>query len=140
VGRQPNRLLIALTVTDATFPTALQTQGNYGGQSWYQNVVVSCLTPNARPAIAIDVAQPHGNVWSVEVAEVDNSEGKDAWGPGVHLFSVWLQVPSFSAHNSGAIATAVIDDSVRRFKGSDLISPNWGPWFASMAGLAAGGT
>ena len=53
-------------------------------------------------------------VWSIEVAEVDWGAGRDPWKPGVHLFSVMLLAAG--GHQSGTIATALIDADVKRVK------------------------
>ena len=127
-GRQPNRLLVALTHTDATFPAALFQKGDLNGVPWYFNVYVTCLTPGAREAMAIAVAEAGDYVWSIEVAEVDWGTGKDPWQPGVHLFSVMLLAPG--GHQSGTIATGIVDDNVRRVDAREPQRglPPWWPW------------
>ena len=111
-GRQPNRLLFSLTHTDATFPSGIHQKGDLYGTTWYFNMYVTCLTPGTREAVAIAVDDIGDYVWSVEVAEMDWGGNKDPWKPGIHLFSVMLLANG--GHQSGAIATVIIDDNVKR--------------------------
>lgn len=114
VGRQANRALISLTHTDGTFPPGLILKGDLGGVPYYYELYVSCLTPGARDAAAIAVDDVGDYVWSIEVAEVDWGLGKAPWQPGVHLFSVMLLAGG--GHQSGTIATVIVDDKVRRIE------------------------
>lgn len=113
VGRQNNRLLISLTISDGNFPPGLFQRGNLGGFPWYFDVYVSCLTPGSQDAIAIACDQQNDSyVWSIEVAEVDWGLGKALWQPGINLFSVMLLAPG--GQQSGTIVTANIDENVTR--------------------------
>ncbi len=112
IGRQPNRLLISLTHTDGSFPTGLLEKGELDGIPWYFGVNVTCLTPGARGAVATVVEKVGDYVWSIELAEVDWGDGKAPWAEGVQLFSVMLLANG--GHQSGTIATAEIDATVKR--------------------------
>jgi hypothetical protein len=109
VGREPNTLLVAVTTTDYTLPPGgLFKKGYLDGVPYYYECWVDCLTPNARPAIATNVAFL-GTVYAIEVMEMDWGDGKDPWAPGVHLFSVGL---GEEGTESATLATAVIDDNL----------------------------
>ena len=113
IGRQNNRLLVSLTISDGTFPSGLFQRGDLNGTPWYFDIYVSCLTPGARDAIAIACDQQNDSyVWSIEVAEVDWGLGKAPWQPGINLFSVMLLAAG--GHQSGTVATTTIDDNVTR--------------------------
>lgn len=114
VGRQTNRILVSLTHTDATFPTGLFKTAQLGGLTVYPDVNVICLTPTSREAMATSVEQVGGYVWSIEAVEVDWGTGKKPWKLGVNLFSVMLLASV--GHQSGTIATVVIDKHVKKIK------------------------
>ena len=111
-GRQPNRLLVALTHTDGTFPIGLIQKIDDHGLPDYPGVYVACLTPGARDATATAVDNVSGYVWSIEVAEVDYGTGKTPWQTDTHLFTVMLLAPG--GHQTATITTALINDGVRR--------------------------
>ena len=117
-GRQANRLLVALTHTDGTFPSGIFQKGDLDGIPWYFDMYVTCLTPGTREAIATAVDDVGDYVWSIEVAEVDWGTGKHQWDPGIHLLSVMLLAGG--GHQSGTIATAVIDEGVKRIDRSQI--------------------
>jgi hypothetical protein len=112
IGREPNRLLITVTVDDGSLlPAGLFQKGDLDGTPWYWKCWVECLTPNARDAIATHVDFV-GDAFSITVAEWDWGQGKDPWAPGVHLFSVRM---ADQWGDSGTFATAVIADGLTRF-------------------------
>ena len=111
-GRETNRLLVALTHTDGTFPPGLFEQGSLAGIPWYFNLYVAPLMRGAREAIATTVEEVGDYVWSIEVAEVDWGSGKAAWTVGLQLFSVMLLAPG--GHQSGTIASTTIDANLKR--------------------------
>ena len=113
VGREPNTLLVAVTTDAPMLPAGLFQKGDLDGIPWYWNCWVECLTPNARDAIATKITST-GNVFAIEVREIDWGEGKDPWAPGVHLFSVDLLADE--GNRSATIATAVISDSDKQFR------------------------
>jgi hypothetical protein len=113
VGRQNNRLLVSLTISDGTFPPGLFQRGDLQGTPWYFDIYVSCLTPGSRDAIAVACDQQGDSyVWSIQVAEVDWGLGKAPWQPGINLFSVMLLAAG--GHQSGTIVSANIDDNLTR--------------------------
>jgi hypothetical protein len=85
-----------------------------GGIPWYFDTYVTCLTRGSRDAIATTVEEVGNYVWSIEVAEVDWNVGKAAWKVGTHLFSVMLLAAG--GHQSGVIATVLIDKNVKKIK------------------------
>jgi hypothetical protein len=118
VGRLPNQLLVALTITDGTVPSGLFARGDLNGVPWYFDMEVSCLTPGTRHAGAIDVKEVGDYVWSVQLAEVDFGDGRAPWTPGIQLFSLRLWVNG--GNESGTIASATIDGSVTRIDATHI--------------------
>lgn len=125
-GRQPNRLLLSLTTTDASSPSGLFHRASLYGHSWYPDLYTRCLTPSTRLAIATAVDSVADYIWSVELAEVDWGDGRGPWKPGVHLFSVMLMAPI--GHQFSVILTALVTDKVHRI---DLreVPPGVPPWY-----------
>lgn len=113
-GRQPNRLLIALSLSDGTFPTGWYLQGQLDGITDYPYIAVACLAPGSRYAMAtaVDQAGYQGLVYSIKLAEVDFGAGDTPWVTGVNLFSVTLAMDG--GNQASTIATALIDDNVQR--------------------------
>jgi hypothetical protein len=117
VGREPNTLIVTLTISaPGLLPRAINfTYEMDGGVIIYPFVVVDCLMPNARPAVATKIAN-RGSGFAIEVMEVDLGRswggfGDEPWGAGVHLFSVMVEDGD---NHAATIATAVIDDNVPR--------------------------
>jgi hypothetical protein len=126
VGRKPNTLLIAMTLTEhSRYPRGLDERARFGRTTAvYPFWRVDCLTPNANEALVTNATETH-NTWEIEVAEVDWEDNRDSWAPGVHLFGVQLYdgLSGFST----AIATAVINEDVTRLDPKKIeVSEIWG--------------
>jgi hypothetical protein len=130
-GRQNNQLLVSLSYSDFTIPSGLFQFAEDDGTPDYYRIVVSCLTPNSRPARVIKAVPREVNVWSLDLAQVDYTDsGWEPWAAGVHLFSVDLDVPNGAA--ASTIATAVIDDAIPVIEVPPAVgnhgSHGWFPW------------
>jgi hypothetical protein len=123
MGRQPYRALVALTITDGSWPVALVQSGDLEGTPWFFNIYATCLTPGSMSAVVTDVEFVGDYVYSLKVQPWQfGDEQKAAWEPGVHLFSIMMLGGGGS--QSGAIASVVVPDEhakiARPFKFSDF--------------------
>jgi hypothetical protein len=128
VGRESNRLLISLTITDGMYPAAAFQSGDFHGTRWYFNMYVANLTRDSRPAI-VTAAEGFGSnyTWSLELAEVDwGDPTKQPWASGVQLFSVMILGGAGS--QSGVIASAIVTDDVRRIDATREATYDPGGW------------
>jgi len=117
VGREPNRLLISITMEGLGYPDGLLQREEIGEFTVYPNCDVDCLTPNAGRAAAINVELRAGNVLAIGLAQLGLGD-PEPWDPGVPLFAVTL---GSEGNVSSTIATAVITDELphidlRRFE------------------------
>lgn len=108
VGREPNKLLITVTVENAQLPSGLFQGTEIGGHQVYPYCWVDCLTPNVGNVYAIDVKPLEGTVFSIGVAQIGSGAPKPLT-PGVHLFSVGL---GGGGSQAATIATAIIDEDM----------------------------
>ena len=114
VGRQFSRALVAVTYTEDDLPLALFSKGDLDGTSWYWQIDVECLTPNARTAMVTKVEDAGANVFSLEITPWKFPEdGKVDWEPGVHLFSITISGDDYTAGQSGTIATVIIPPKLK---------------------------
>jgi hypothetical protein len=124
-GRQPNRLLVAVTQTDLDFIDGFFDHEDeiFGGVPWYLNIHVSCLTPSSRFAIAVGIHDIGERLYSIEVAEVDFGNATDSpWKSGVHLFSLHLYSHNYWG-DASTITTVIVDDKVKRIDTQNLGGP-----------------
>ena len=113
-ARKPNTLLVAFTFDGPEAPMGLMVKEDLGGMGVFPGCDVTCLTPNSRPAFAIELTVLAESVMEIELAEMTTPEDKNPWANGVHLFSVWMSDQRYIS--SATFATAIIDDNLARWK------------------------